>query len=128
MSLQDQFQAQKQGAAELLYALFGQNSAELATTLERELGEQARYDHRQEEVAALDSIWQSVPPIASWVGHGNPADLEPLKASSYAFRLMTLAQCLKHLPKESDAAFRAILDEFGLGIKEVEAYVKDFVR
>jgi hypothetical protein len=128
MSLQDVFQAQKQGVAGLIHALYGTDGAALAEILERELGEQVRYDHREVAPAELDAVWKGLPSIASRLGSGTAADLETLKGSSYAFRLMTLAQSLTRLPPASQGAFQAILDDFGLGRKEVEAYVADFVK
>jgi len=128
MSLQDLFLRQKKGAAQLVHALFGQDPGELPGILERVLGEQVRYDHRSSAVAEVDSAWSALPAIASLVGQGAPADLDALKASSYAFRLMTLAQALERLPEASKGAFAAVLDDFGLGIQEVESYASDFVR
>ena len=128
MSLQDVFRAQKQGVAQMVQALFESDGAALAEILERDLGDQVRYDHREVAPAELDALWKGLPTIASRLGTGSAADLEALKASSYAFRLMTLAQSLTRLPAASQDAFQAILDEFGLGRKEVEAYAADFVR
>lgn len=128
MTIQAQFLAQKKGAAQLIQTLFGTNGTEIAVVLERELGEQIRYDHREVEPSALDALWRDLPTIASLVGQGSASDFEAIQASSYAFRLMALAQCLTRLPPASQGAFQAILDDFGLGRKEVEAYAADFVR
>lgn len=128
MSMQAQFAAQKKGAAQLIHSLYRTKGAEVAAILERELGEQVLFDHREIATSELESIWRSLPDIGSLVGSGTATDLQALKESSYAFRLMTLAQCLNHLPDESRPALLDHLDDFGLGIKEVEAYRADFVR
>ncbi len=128
MSLQEVFLNQKKGTAQLIAEVFGQNLPELATTLDRELGEQVRFDHREIAVAELDGIWNALPSIGSLVGSGSRSDLDALKNSSYAFRLMTLAQASRRLQAQGKSAFAGILDEFGLGELEVESYANDFVR
>jgi hypothetical protein len=127
MSSHDLFLRQKKGVAQLLDTVFGRNPGNLPAVLERVLGEQVRFDHRSTSEPEVDALWAGVPPIASFAGQGAPADLDALKASSYAFRLMTLAQALQVLPESSKPVFLAILDDFGLGILEVENYAKDFV-
>jgi hypothetical protein len=128
MSLQDTFLGQKKGAAQLVHSLFGQDGAELAAILERELGDQARFDHRELASADVDALWQALPSIASLVSQGSPDDLDGLKASSYAFRLMSFAQSLNRLPAGARSTFETILGDFGLGMLEVENYVNDFVK
>lgn len=128
MTIQATFMSQKKGAAQLIHSLFGSDGSEIAAVLERELGEQVRYDHREVDPSVLDAQWKELPAIASLVGQGSASDLEALKASSYAFRLMTLAQCRVRMPESARSAMLSILDDFGLGMKEVESYAKDFVR
>lgn len=128
MTVHSKIQSQKAEVAQLIFHLCGSNSSELCSILERELREQTRYDHREIQVAEIDAIWQQLPPIASYMKSETPINMEALKASSYAFRLMTLSQCLKCLPTEGNAKFQKILDEFGLGEKEVHAYMIDFAK
>lgn len=128
MSLQDTFFGQKKGVAQLIHTLFGSSGSEVAVVLERELGEQIRYDHREVASTELDAIWSRIPSIKSLLDQGNSNDIEALKASSYAFRMMALAQCHVRMPESLRTTFLAILDQFGLGMKEVEVYADDFTR
>ena len=108
--------------------LFGSDGGQVAAILERELGEQIRYDHREVASAELDALWRDLPSIASLLGQSEASDLEAIKASSYALRLMALAQCKVRMPEATRSSMLSTLDGFGLGMKEVENYAKDFVK
>lgn len=128
MNLYEKLLAQKKGVAQLIHSLFGDNGAELASILESELGEQIRYDHREVAASELDTQWGAIPTISSLIGHGGPEDINALKASSYAFRLMALAQCWVRCSIETSQKLETMLDSFGLGPTEVAGYAKDFVK
>jgi len=128
MSLEDTLLNQKKGVAQLIHTIFGSSGPEVAAILERELGEQIKYDHREVASNELDALWRELPSIVSLIGQGSASDLDALKSSSYAFRLMTLAQCLARLPKNKQRDLASILETFGLGLQEVESYAKDFVK
>lgn len=136
MSIEVQLRAEKESVARFLAGILGpstESTAKVARRLELELADQIRFDHRDLDAVSLQATWSALPPIAETAGllPSKPAaadDLAALASSSYAFRLLVLAHVLHELQGRDEPAFLAVVQGFGLGLKEVEAYRDDFVR
>lgn len=136
MSIEEQLRSEKQSVARFLAGILGpstDSTRKVAQRLELELADQVRFDHRDLDAIALQASWSALPPIVETAA-GLPAqapaaaELGALASSSYAFRLLVLAHVLHELQGREAPAYLAIVQGFGLGLKEVEAYRDDFVR
>lgn len=136
-TLEQRFFLEKQAVGRVLGAFLAADPAsigELAAKLENELGEQIRFDHRQEDSTSLRKCWDGLPPISEHVKSSEVSipqigEIQGLADSTYAYRLLALAHVLGALAGKPDSLgpFEAFLSTLGLGLAEVEAYRKDFV-
>jgi hypothetical protein len=138
MTLAERIQQEKISVSVLLAGIFGPKSEVtclLAMRLEAVLAEELIYDHRAESPATLQGMWNSTPSLADQSKEApatipSKEGLQGLSQATYAFRLLTLSHILVDLKKGvgNTQGFADVLSELGLGIQEIEGYLKDFVR
>lgn len=127
MTLANSLLDKKMAVASILAEL-GSDS-ELPRILDAELAEQSCFDHREIPATEVTTSWSSTPSISELLQtRAFDRGADELSSSSYAFRLVVMANIIRKVDCSNNPKYSTILDQLGIGAGEVENYAKDFVK
>lgn len=126
-SIEAAFKDQKQAVARMIRQLMGENGRQVAEILDRELGEQSSFDHRELTKTEVLAAWNGLPTIGELLSSSPQDHSLSLNNSSYAFRLTVVARIFMGMPRNPHKEFTDAIEQLGLGYGEVADYAHDFL-